>query len=232
MNRTDRLYGLVEELRAVSPRPRSATWLARRFEVSVRTIERDLDALRQSGVPIWSQAGRSGGYALDRDRTLPPLALTPAEALAITVALRAASGSPFADEARSASLKILATLPGDVRRREEALAARVHQVSDRPSTPGSARSVATAIEQGRVLHLVYEDRQGVRTERDVEPFGLLWGPRGWYLLAWCRLRRALRGFLLDRMRTAELLLELGPERDDAELQRELDRWDTRPLSDI
>ncbi len=52
MNRTDRLYGVVEELRSVSPRARSATWLARRFEVSVRTIERDLGALRQGGIEV------------------------------------------------------------------------------------------------------------------------------------------------------------------------------------
>ena len=52
VNRTDRLYGVVEELRSVSPRARSATWLARRFEVSVRTIERDLGALRQGGIEV------------------------------------------------------------------------------------------------------------------------------------------------------------------------------------
>lgn len=129
MNRTERLYALVEELRAVSPRPRSAAWLARRFEVSVRTIERDLDALRQSGVPVWSEAGRSGGYGLDRDRTLPPLALTPAEALAITVTLRAAGESPFAEAAQSAALKLLGSLPPQVRQREEALAAAIYRVA-------------------------------------------------------------------------------------------------------
>jgi predicted DNA-binding transcriptional regulator YafY len=231
VNRTDRLYALVEELRAVSPRVRSATWLARRFEVSVRTIERDLDALRQSGVPLWSQPGRSGGYALDRDRTLPPLALTAGEALAIGVALRAAGDSPFAAQARSASLKILATLPADVRRREEALAARVHQVGDRPAAEGPGRVVADAIERQQVLHLDYADGAGARTERDVEPLGLLWGPHGWYLLAWCRLRRGVRGFLLDRMRSAVLLDEPVPPRDDEDLRRELSRLDTRSLRD-
>ena len=58
MNRTDRLYGLVEELRAVSPQPRSARRLGERFEVSVRTIERDISALQQSGVPIVVRAAR------------------------------------------------------------------------------------------------------------------------------------------------------------------------------
>lgn len=60
MNRTDRLYALTEELRRVAPRARTARQLADRFEVSVRTIERDLSALQQSGVPIWASTGPSG----------------------------------------------------------------------------------------------------------------------------------------------------------------------------
>ncbi|MFJ6953886.1 helix-turn-helix transcriptional regulator, partial [Micromonospora aurantiaca (nom. illeg.)] len=92
MNRTDRLYALVEELRAVSPRPRSATWLARRFEVSTRTVERDISALQGAGVPIWAEPGRTGGYVVDRARTLPPVNLTAAEAVAMAVALHRLGG--------------------------------------------------------------------------------------------------------------------------------------------
>ncbi len=62
MDRTDRLYAIVEELRAVAPQPRSARWLAERFEVSTRTIERDASALQQSGVAIYAEPGRRGGY--------------------------------------------------------------------------------------------------------------------------------------------------------------------------
>jgi predicted DNA-binding transcriptional regulator YafY len=65
VNLTDRLYALVEELRAVAPGHRSTTWLAERFEVSARTIERDLSALQQSGVPIYATTGRRGGCAID-----------------------------------------------------------------------------------------------------------------------------------------------------------------------
>ena len=69
VNRTDRLYALVEELRAVAPRPRTARQLADRFEVSVRTIERDLNALIQAGVPLYATPGPGGGYAVDRRHT-------------------------------------------------------------------------------------------------------------------------------------------------------------------
>src|SRR5690348_1285165 len=88
VNRTDRPYAIVEDLRAVAPGRRSARQLADRYEVSVRTIERDLDALQQAGVPIYVDVGRRGGYTLDKTRTLPPLNFTPAEAVAVAVALR------------------------------------------------------------------------------------------------------------------------------------------------
>ena len=110
MNRTDRLYALVEELRAVAPDHRSTTWLADRFEVSTRTIERDLSALQQSGVPIYATTGRRGGYAIDVQHTLPPLNLSAAEVAAIATALAQPSATPFTQAGRSALQKILAVL--------------------------------------------------------------------------------------------------------------------------
>ncbi|MBM0259200.1 HTH domain-containing protein, partial [Micromonospora sp. 4G55] len=107
MNRTDRLYALVEELRAVSPRPRSARWLAGRFEVSTRTIERDISALQGSGVPIWAEPGRTGGYVVDRAHTLPPVNLTAVEAVAMAVALHRLGGTPFAGAGATALRKLL-----------------------------------------------------------------------------------------------------------------------------
>jgi len=109
MNRTDRLYALVEELRAVAPRPRSARQLAERYEVSTRTIERDILALQESGVPIYAETGRRGGYAIDKTLTLPPLNFTPAEMVAIAVSLARGENTPFAAATRSALRKVLAT---------------------------------------------------------------------------------------------------------------------------
>src|SRR5579863_10246468 len=110
VNRTDRLYALVEELRAVAPRPRSARWLAGRFEVSPRTVERDISALQQSGVPIWAEPGRAGGYCLDKARSLPPVNLTPGEAVAMAVALHGLAGTPFQAVAGTALRKLVASM--------------------------------------------------------------------------------------------------------------------------
>jgi predicted DNA-binding transcriptional regulator YafY len=111
VNRTDRLYALVEELRAVAPRARSARQLAGRYEVSTRTIERDIGALQDAGVPIYAQAGRRGGYVIDKARTLPPVNFTAAEMVAIAVSLAGAEGTPFFFAARSALRKVLAAAP-------------------------------------------------------------------------------------------------------------------------
>src|SRR5918994_1811419 len=97
MNRTDRLYALVEELRAVAPQPRTARQLADRFEVSVRTIERDIGALLEAGVPLYATPGPGGGHAIDPLHTLPPVNFTSDEAAALAIALARPGRSPRAD---------------------------------------------------------------------------------------------------------------------------------------
>ncbi|WP_433114448.1 helix-turn-helix transcriptional regulator [Micromonospora sp. CA-246542] len=198
MNRTDRLYALVEELRAVSPRPRSARWLAVRFEVSSRTIERDIGALQEAGVPIWAESGRTGGYVLDRVHTLPPVNLTPAEAVAMAVALHRLAGSPFAGPGATALRKLLAVLPAADAAEAHRLAGRVHLIGDGPATPVPA-TVAHAVTARRVLRIRYADRAGVDSLRDVEPLGYLGNSHHWYLVAWCRLRAEVRCFRTDRI---------------------------------
>ena len=227
VNRTDRLYALVEELRSVSPRTRSAAWLARRFEVSVRNVERDLGALREGGVPIWAEPGRTGGYGLDRNRTLPPLAFTVDEALAVSVALRSAERSPFALAAASAARKVRADLPADVRMAEEQVAARLHRVGEDPPSP-HGHDALRAVADRRVVRLRYVNAGGEASSREVEPLSLLQGPAGWYLVGWCRLRQAVRGFLLTRVESLEVLAERATNRDGL-LAGELDRIGARPL---
>ena len=198
MNRTDRLYAIVEELRAVAPRPRTARWLAEHFEVSVRTIERDIGALLETGVPIWGERGHGGGYAVDRMHTLPPLNVTPAEATALAMALSRLDGTPFQPAARTLLHKVLAAMPAETVRRAERLAARV-QLADPAATPPLPGALWEAIQRGRVVELTYQDKHGAQTKRTIEPIGLLCFEGRWYLEAVCRLRGGLRAFRVDRV---------------------------------
>lgn len=212
MNRTDRLYALVEELRAAAPGHRSTTWLAARFEVSGRTIERDLSALQQAGVPIYATPGRRGGYAIDTQHTLPPLNLSAAEVAAIATALAVDSSTPFTHAGRSALQKILAVLREVDADGARELARRVRLFDSRPGRPRPPAVVEHAIVQRRVLELDYVDKAGTPTVRVVEPVAVLGVQPNWYLWAWCRLRDAPRAFRLDRIRGAVMSDELAPER--------------------
>ncbi len=200
VNRTDRLYAIVEELRAISPRLRSARELAARYEVSVRTIERDICALQQAGIPIYADVGRRGGYALDKSMSLPPLNLTPAETVALAVALARHRGGPFERAGHSALRKIVAVLPERDAVAARDLAARIRLLSvDAQADREIPAVIERAIEIGRVLRIGYLDRFGAHSERSVEPFALVHGANGWYLAAWCRLRDSPRCFRLDRI---------------------------------
>ena len=96
VNRTARLYALVEELRAAAPRSLTVAALAARLEVSTRTVQRDLQALMEAGVPVRTTTGRGGGWSIDPAMTLPPIHFTPDEAAVLAAALAGADGSTAA----------------------------------------------------------------------------------------------------------------------------------------
>ncbi len=186
MNRTDRLYALVEQLCVIAPRPRSGRWLADRFEVSLRTIERDINALQQAGTPVWTEPGRTGGYCLDPSRTLPPINFTAPEAVAMAVALENMAGSPFQQAAQTALRKLLAAMQtGDAAAARE-LAARVHLLGPATARPPVPALVADALSARRVLRIAYQDRDGARTTREIEPLPYVGTPTHWFLVGWCR----------------------------------------------
>ncbi|ARJ04744.1 transcriptional regulator [Cnuibacter physcomitrellae] len=212
MNRTDRLYALVEELRAVAPRPRSARWLAERFEVSVRTIERDVSALQQAGTPIYAEPGRTGGYCVSREHTLPPLNFTPQEAAAMAVALQSMGDSPFRPAAETALRKLVFAMRGDDAQAARDLAARVHFLRDDVAEARVPRLISDAVAHPRVLRIAYGDRAGTRTSREIEPLGYVERSGAWYLIAWCRLRDGLRAFRIDRILDVAVTTETPPPR--------------------
>jgi predicted DNA-binding transcriptional regulator YafY len=210
VNRTDRLYALVEELRARAPRLSRASELARRFEVTTRTIERDLLALQEAGVPIWAQPGPGGGYGLNTDATLPPLNLTAAEAAAIATALAATRAMPFAPAGRSALQKLTGVMASAPKSDASRLVShiRVARVPRREAAQPIVEVLQRALIKSLAVELTYRDSHGRETVRVAEPGGLVGTRAGWYFVAWCRLRLAPRAFRVDRIVRATLTSEV------------------------
>jgi proteasome accessory factor B len=217
MDRTGRLYTLVEELRAAAPQPVTVAALAARLGVSRRSVQRDLKTLYEAGVPVRTTVGRRGGWSIDPEMTLPPLRFTPAEASALAIALAAVDAStPYAAAARGAYLKIAASLRGPASAAAARLTTRVVALPTR-ADPAIRAAVEAAVTDQSVLHLRYADALGHETEREVEPVGLLVAQGRWYLVAWCRTRRAPRGFRLDRVLAAQPTGEPAPPRELADM---------------
>jgi predicted DNA-binding transcriptional regulator YafY len=213
VNRTERLYAITQALRLAGPRGRTAAWLAEHFEVSERTIKRDLRALHAAEIGLRADVGRGGGYRLARDHVLPPMTFTAAEATAVALAIGAAEDLPFRTEATAALSKILDAMGRDPRARAQDLAGRVWVRSGQ--TRGRWASVLDdALRERRVVHLDYLSGSGDLTrDRAVEPLAFARPGQHWSLLAWCRLRDAGRWFRLDRIQSARLTKEVAPRRD-------------------
>ena len=203
MNRIDRLLGTILLLQ--SRRLVTAEQVAAHFEISVRTVYRDLSALSEIGVPIAAEAGV--GYSLLKGYHLPPVMFSAAEASALCVGGEMVKGfadSSLAGPMDSALLKIRAMLPREQRDQAERILRHTAilgspRQSARPD-PGILLPIQRAVALRRVLHLVYQARGRAQTTREVEPLGVVYYGHAWYLIAWCRLRGAFRHFRLDRIR--------------------------------
>jgi predicted DNA-binding transcriptional regulator YafY len=201
MTRTERLHAITEEIRRRSPGSVRAADLARQLGVSRRTIERDLGALRDGGLPLLSDVGRGGGHRLHRSAVLPPLNLTSTETAAILVALTLTDGMPYTHAAWAAAAKLRRLLPVETAVLTDGLCDRIRV--DRPSPPTIAPRTMHVLEDavagGTVVRFTYRDRNDAVTRRDVEPTGFYGSADGWYLAGWCCLRDDRRLFRLDRI---------------------------------
>ncbi len=223
MNRTDRLVAMVMHLQG--RRLVRAEDMAAHFEVSVRTIYRDIAALGEAGVPIAGEAGV--GYSLVPGYHLPPVMLTGDEASALFVGGEMVR--QFADASLSAPInaaldKLRAVLPRDrqeqvsrLTRQTVVMGRRGHAGVD-PAAQPWLLAVQRGVAQRRVLRLAY--RGAGRTDetcREVEPLGIVFYGGAWYLVAWCRLRQDYRHFRTDRVQRLEMLTESLPARPDFSL---------------
>lgn len=209
MRRTERLFAVAEYLRGRRTGT-TAEALAERFGVTVRTIYRDLDALRAAELPLSAERGRGGGYALERSYSLPPVNFTAREA-ALLVALgehaRDMRLLPFTDTLGAALDKVRGALSTSHQRE---LLERLRELTflGVPALP-SAKAVRAAVERAwfeqQPLRITYVDRNLVETTREVRIRGVVLDRHETRLDALDLASGERRHFRLDRITRAEAL---------------------------
>lgn len=203
MNRIDRLTGIILLLQ--SHRVITAERIAAHYEISVRTVYRDLAALGEAGVPIIAEAGM--GYSLMRGYHVPPVMFTGDEAAALFLSgkiTEQVADRSLQEALRAALLKIRSVLPAE-RQDDLDRLSRSTGVWLRGPVRDQAKHQALmrlqeAVVRRRCTALRYNagDR-GEITLRTVEPLAVLYYARQWHLIAYCQLRQAIRDFRLDRL---------------------------------
>ena len=198
MSRADRLFQIVDQLRR--HRFLTAAQLAEHFEVSPRTIYRDVLDLNASGVPVVGEAGV--GYRLDPTYRLPPLMFSHDEVEALVIGMRMVESwgdSELRRSARSILDKVNAVLPeaGAERLNKTALFSLSFGAGKRASRHlGTLRK---AINEQHKIAFAYADEQGNASKRTVRPLGLYFWGQSWTLAAYCELRADFRNFRTDRI---------------------------------
>jgi predicted DNA-binding transcriptional regulator YafY len=206
VRRADRLFDILRVLRAAAV-PVTAMALAEELEVTTRTIYRDIAVLQARRIPIEGAAGI--GYVLRRGFDLPPLMFTEDEAEAIAVAVRmlARTGDPGLQKAAESVLsKVTLVVPDMLRDFLNAAPIFVSKngapVPARPDLPSTIRH---AIRDGRKVRIAYEDGDGRRTARVIQPFAVAYYVEATLVCAWCELRNDIRHFRIDRIVAATVL---------------------------
>ena len=210
MNRLDRLTSILIHLQ--SKRVVKAEEISRRYEISLRTVYRDVKSLMEAGVPIGSEAGK--GYFIVDGFHLPPVMFTQDEASAMLLAGKLVD--KMADKSvrsafESSLYKIKSVLNESERDHLENLDQHVqvflrsrYEHRDKEEFPDHfLTEIQRAIAKQVVLKLSYSNADNQPSEREVEPVGIYYYSLSWHLVGWCRMRNEYRNFRADRIRSLE-----------------------------
>ncbi|NDU76629.1 WYL domain-containing protein [Actinomadura sp. DSM 109109] len=195
------------ELLQAGPRMSGAE-LARRLGVDERTVRRYAARLGDLGVPVVAERGRYGGYRIMPGYKLPPLMLTDDEATAVVLGLLAGRRVGLPGQATESALaKVQRVLPAALRDRVQALRDMLGftLAARDPAAPdtGAVLTLAAAARNGRRVRMRYRSRQGAETERDLDPYGLVFHSGRWYVTGHDHRSGEVRTFRVDRVASAE-----------------------------
>jgi predicted DNA-binding transcriptional regulator YafY len=187
-----------------------ASDLARKLDVSVRTLHRYFEQLDEMGVPVYAERGPYGGFSLVRGYKMPPLVLTPEEAVASFLGLSLVEemwGRLYRSAALGALAKLENLLPDDQRQevawaRRSLLATGMHR-SDQQALADTLEKLRRATREHRRVQMRYQGRE--TSLRDLDPYALVHRSGWWYVIGYCHLRQSLRTFRVDRITHINLL---------------------------
>ncbi|MFB6456288.1 helix-turn-helix transcriptional regulator [Chitinophaga sp. Hz27] len=206
--RLSRLTAILTQLQ--TKRLLTATTLAEKFNVNVRTIYRDIRALEQAGVPILTEEGK--GYTLMEGYKIPPVMFSESQANALILAEQLVlknKDTSFVKDYTEAIDKIKAVLRQPEKDKANLLAdrTRFEQNINRERNSNNISQLQFALTNFLLIKVKYSNEQHKASDRVLEPFALISTNENWLLIAWCRLRKAFRYFRLDRITRLEILSE-------------------------
>ncbi|WP_277679072.1 helix-turn-helix transcriptional regulator [Gracilibacillus dipsosauri] len=189
----ERLLGIIVLL--IYRKRMKAVNLSRYFEVSERTIYRDIDSLQRAGIPIVSLPGQEGGYELTDQFKWDKKYLSLEELLSIRWALESMEKATGFEDMNELVSKINQLIDSDPTQDKNIQI----QLSHSNHRSQHIQTIYKSIQNSNVIKIRYVDHQGKETEREIESMGIFLKDYHWYLWAYCLLRKELRIFKLARI---------------------------------
>ena len=213
--KVDRLVSII--LILVERKRIGAQELAEMFEVSPRTIYRDIDAINLSGVPVRATPGVNGGFEIMEDYKLDKKVFSTTDLTAILTGLTSLAGRMHGDELANALAKIRSFIPAakakDIELKANQIFIDLSPWMGNIHIQAHLDLVKKAMGEHRLLSFDYADRYGTRTTRRAEPYQLVLKGKHWYWQGYCRTRNDFRLFKLSRMSELHMLQETFFPRD-------------------
>ena len=214
MNQLPRLISILTLLK--SKRVMTATELSEKFDISVRTVYRDIRKLEEAGVPVITLEGI--GYSLMDGYTVAPVQFSEKEANALITAqnlVKQTKDASFAKEFEEAMTKIKSVFKSSVLEKSEILNKKIHvfEYPDDDFDSNALSEIQLAIINFNFIEINYQKANDPNiTFRKIEPYAILSNNRKWILMAWCHLRKEYRAFRIDRIKHFKICPELFEDR--------------------
>ena len=213
--KVDRLVSIIMIL--LDKKRIGAQELADMFEVSPRTIYRDIDTINMAGIPVRSTSGVGGGFEIMQEYKLDKKVFSTADLSSILMGLSSLSGMIRGDELVNALAKVKSFIPADRAKDIECKANQIYidlspWMGNRNIQP-YLEIIKTALQESKLLSFEYADRYGNITERTAEPYQLVLKNSHWYWQGYCHTRNDFRLFKLSRMSNLQIQEEFFTPRD-------------------